>query len=126
MEKNHKLYLECIDPRRRQTPKGISRINYHWDLHQHRFATFYVKVVVEKPRVWTVEGFDADDEFDKTFLTAEELAKIAATSKPLVEAAEVKSKAYDERGRQYGSPKPHFLRRVAKKRWYITNYAQPF
>ena len=34
--------------------------------------------------------------------------------------------AYDERGRQYGSPKPRYLRRVEKGRWYITNYAQPF
>jgi len=126
MEKNHELYLDCIDPRRRETLKGIARINYHWDLHQHRFATFYVKVVVGKASVWTVEGFDANDEFDSIFLTEEERKKIAATAKPLVESAEVKSKAYDERGRQYGSPKPHFLRRVAKKRWYITNYEQPF
>jgi len=126
MEKNYKLFLDCIDPERRKTPTALSRINYHWDLHQQRFAKFYVKITVEKPRVWTVEGYDAENKFDGVFLTKEEREKIAATAKTLVEAAEVKSKAYDERGRQYGSPKPHFLKRVAKKRWYITDYAQPF
>lgn len=126
MERNYKLYLDCIDPDRRKTPKALSRINYHWDLHQQRFAKFYVKITVEKPKVWTVEGYDADDKFTTTFLTKEEREKIAATAKPLVEAAEVRSKAYDERGLQYGSPKPHFLKRVAKKRWYITDYAQQF
>ena len=126
MEKNHKLYLECIDPNRRKTPRGVSRINYHWDLHQKRFATLYVKIEVGKATVRVIKGFDPESKLDIIFLTPEERKKIAATSEPLVEEAEVKSKAYDERGRQYGSPKPHFLRRVAKKRWYIINYPQPF
>ena len=126
MEKNHTLYLDCIDPNRRKTPTALSRIDYHWDLHQHRFATFYVKVEPQKARTWVVEGYDPESKFDVIFLTPEERRRIAAASKPLVEAAEVKSKAYDERGRQYGSPKPFFLKRLAKTRWYITNYAQPF
>ncbi|NQT88485.1 hypothetical protein HQ560_17085 [bacterium] len=126
MERNHKLYLDCIDPERRKTPKGLSRINYHWDLHLHRFATFYVRVDVGEPKVRVLRGFDPGSEFDSIFLTPEERKKVAATSEPLLEEAFVTSKAYDERGRQYGSPKPHFLWRKAKKRWYIINYPQPF
>ena len=126
MEKNHKLYLECIDPARRKTPRGLSRIDYHWEHHQRRFATFYVRIKVEKATIRVLKGFDTGNSIETIFLTKEDREKIKKTSEPLVEEAEVKTRAYDERGRQYGSPKPHFLKRVAKARWYITNYPQPF
>ena len=125
-ERNHKLYLDCIDPARRNTPKALSRVDYHWELHQHRFATFYVHVKIEPAKISVVQGFDASSSVESAFLTEADKEKIKKTSEPLVEQAEVKSLAYDERGRQYGSPKPHFLKRSEKKRWYITNFDQPF
>ena len=45
---------------------------------------------------------------------------------PLLEQALLWTKAWDERGRQYGSPKPRYLRRYEKQRWYIADYAQQF
>jgi len=100
---------------------------YHWEWHQHRFATFYCHVTVGKATTRVLEGFDSGEgSVEDFFLTDEQKAKIKKHAKPLVEEAELKTTAYDERGRQYGSPKPRFFRRVEKKRWYITNYPQPF
>lgn len=125
-EKNYKLYLDCIDPRRRVTPKGSARIMYHWELHQKRFAKLYVHVVADKAKVRVLKGFSADDDLEGFFLTDDQKRTIRKRSGDLVEEAALFSRAYDERGLQYGSPKPHFLRRVDKKRWYIVNYPQPF
>lgn len=125
-EKNYPLFLDCIDPKWRQTPTALGRIMYHWDLHQHRFATFYVHVEVQEAYIMVIKGFDAGDDLESAFLTKEEQQDIKKTSEPLVEQAELKTVAYDERGRQYGSPKPRFLKRKEKGRWYITNYPQPF
>lgn len=126
-EKNYKLYLDCIDPDRRKTPTALSRIAYHWDLHQERFAKFYVHVTVGKAQIHVDKGFDPGaGGVEDYFLSDEEKAKIARHAETLVERAELKTKAWDERGRQYGSPKPRFLKRVDKKRWYITDFAQPF
>ncbi len=126
-EKNYPLYLDCIDPERRKTPKALSRIMYFWEWHQHRFATFYVHVIVGKAKVSVLRGFDmGKGSAGEFFLTPEERAKIKKHSEPLVEQAFLTSKAFDERGRQYGSPKPRFLKRVEKKRWYIVNFPQPF
>ena len=125
-EKNYPLYLDCIDPRRRKTPTGVDRCQYHWDWHQHRFATFYVLTKPELVKINVVEGFGQEGEVEDFFLTEEEKEEIRKVSGDLVEHAEVRSKAYDENGRQYGSPKTFYLRRVNKGRWYIMNYAQPF
>ncbi|MBM4037940.1 MAG: hypothetical protein FJ290_05445 [Planctomycetes bacterium] len=125
-EKNYPLYLECIDPRRRATPKGRDLCMYHWEWHQKRFAEFYCHVVVNPAKISVLQGFDESSTIEGAFLTKEDKEKIKATSEPLVEQAELTTVAYDERGRQYGSPKPRFFRRVEKKRWYITDFAQPF
>ena len=125
-EKNVKLYMDCIDPRRRATPKGRSRCMYHWDWHQKRFNEWYCLIKVGKAEVSVIQGYDEKSDLESRFLTEKDKAEIKKTSQPLVEHAELKTKAYDERGRQYGSPKPRFFRREEKKRWYITNYPQPF
>lgn len=126
-EKNYPLYLECIDPERRKTPKGMSLCMYHWEWHQKRFATFYCKVDIGEATTRVLQGLDmGDGNVESFFLTEEEKAKIAKHAPPLVEQGELRTTAFDERGRQYGSPKPRFLKRVDKGRWYITDYAQPF
>lgn len=125
-EKNYKLYLDCIDPARRGTGKALDLCMYHWEWHQHRFATFYCEVKVGKALTHVLKGFDEGDSLESKFLTEADKAKIKKTSEPLEEEAQVQTEAFDERGRQYGSPKPHVLKRVEKKRWYITNYPQPF
>ncbi|MBN1919444.1 MAG: hypothetical protein JW889_16225 [Verrucomicrobia bacterium] len=125
-EKNYPLYLDCIDPARRKTPIALDLCQYHWDWHQHRFATFYVLTMPEPATITVIEGFDEGGEVEDFFLTEEEKESIRKVSGDLVEQAEVRSRAYDENGRQYGSPKTFFLRRTNKGRWYIVNYAQPF
>ena len=126
-EKNYPLYLECIDPNRRKTKAGLSRCMYHWEWHQHRFATFYCRVDVDPASITVLEGFDTSaDSLKGRFLTDEERAKLKKVSMPLVEQALLRSRAFDERGKQYGSPKPRVLRRIEKRRWHIINYDQPF
>jgi hypothetical protein len=101
---------------------------YHWDWHQYRFANFYVHITVDKAKVRVLKGFDQGNRLEDFFLSSEQKEAVKKISEDLVEEATVFSKAFDERGRQYGSPKPHFLRRVggSKGRWYITNFPQPF
>lgn len=127
-EKNLELYKQCIDPRRQTGPRANSLLMYHWDWHQYRFATFYVHVVAEKAKIRVLKGFDTENRLEDFFLSDEQKETVKKVSEDLVEEATVFTKAYDERGRQYGSPKPHFLRRVggAKGRWYIVNFPQPF
>ena len=48
-EKNYPLFLGCIDPNRKKTKTALSRIRYFWDLHQERFARFYVHVSIAGP-----------------------------------------------------------------------------
>ena len=97
-EKNYKLYLACIDPRRQRTPLGSHRIMYHWEKHQWRFAKFYVHVMVDKAKTEVISGFDSDDSIEGFFLDdaqkqalkkrAGELVEIAfTTSGPTMNAA---------------------------------------
>ena len=127
-EKNIDLYRQCIDPRQQSSPRAVSLLMYHWDWHQHRFANFYVHVTVDKAKIKALKGYDASNRLEDFFLTADQKETVKKISEDLVEEATVFSKAYDERGRQYGSPKPHFLRRVGGStgRWYILNFPQPF
>lgn len=125
-EKNYKLYLDCITPERRATPTAIGLCAYHWDWHQYRFATFYALVKIDKPVVRVIKGVDDSDSVETFFLNEQERQKIKAHSGQLVEEASVVSKVYDEKGKQYGSPKTFVLRRTDKGRWYIVNFAQPF
>jgi hypothetical protein len=125
-EKNYPLFLDCIDPDRKKTKTALSRIRYFWDLHQERFAKFYVHVTVEPATIDVIKGFDANSDVDSFFLDKDQQEKVKDISGALVEEASLVTKAWDERGRQYGSPKPHYLKRVDKKRWYVTDYAQQF
>ncbi len=125
-EKNFDLFLDCIDPDRRKTRTGMSLIRYHWDLHLERFATFYVHVTTDKAEVEVLKGFDSGTGVEDFFLDEEQKEKIREISDVLVEQATVTSRAWNEKGRQYGSPKPHYLLRKNKERWYISNFEQPF
>jgi hypothetical protein len=125
-DKNYKLYTECIDPARRKGKYGSDLLMYHWEWHQHRFATLYCRVTVNEPKITVLQGFDDKDSLEGDFLTKDDKAKISKHSAPLVKWAELTTVAWDERGRQYGSPKPRHLRKVEDGRWYIVNYKQPF
>lgn len=127
-EKNFDLYLDCIDPARKETPTALSLVRYHWDWHQRRFAEFYchVTVVPGRSRVRVLKGYEPGKSDEDFFLTEEEKQKLRERSGPLVEEAVIWTKAWDERGVQYGSEKPHFLRRYGKKRWHISSYADPY
>jgi hypothetical protein len=127
-EKNLKLYLECIDPARQVGPRARDLLMYHWDLHQWRFGNLYVHVTVDPAKVTVRKGYDTGNDLESFFLTDDQKKTVERISEEMVEDAEVKSKAWDERGRQYGSPKPHFLKRTggSKGRWTINNFEQPF
>ena len=125
-ERNYALYLDCIDPDRRKTPKALSLIMYHWEWHQHRFARFYCHVTVNPATISVIQGLDEQDDLESQFLTEEDRAELRKHALPLVKRAELTTVAYDERGRQYGSPKPRLLKQTERGRWYIVNYAQPF
>lgn len=127
-EKNFDLYLDCIDPARKQTPTALSLIRYHWDWHQKRFAEFYchTTVIENRTSIRVLRGFDEGASDESFFLTEEEKKKLREQAGPLVEEAAVWTKAWDEKGVQYGSEKPHFLRRYDRKRWYISSYSDPY
>lgn len=127
-EKNFELARSLVWPSRQTGPRSLDRFEYHWDWHQHRFRTFYVHVTADEPKIEVLKGHDAGDDVEDFFLTDEQKARVARISEEKLEQATVWTKAWDERGRQYGSPKPRFLRRAggAKGRWYVYNYEQPF
>jgi len=127
-EKNFELAKSLVWPNRLSGPRALDLFEYHWDWHQHRFRTFYVHVTAEEAKIEVQKGYDDSNDLEGFFLTDEQKAKVASISEEKVEEATVWSKAWDERGRQYGSPKPHFLRRVGgpKGRWYLLNYEQPY
>ncbi len=126
-EKNYPLYLDCIEPNYRQTPIARSLCLYHWDWHQHRFATMYCHVKIAPAKVRVVKGVDeGEGNIENKFLNPEQLAELKKRSGQTIREAELSSQAFDELGKQYGSPKPRYFRKVDDGRWYILNYAQPF
>lgn len=125
-EKNYDLFLDCIDPKRVGTRSEKSLLRYHWDLHLERFARFYVHVEADEATIEVLKGFDSGTGVEDFFLDEEQKEKIREISGELVEQATVVTRAWDENGRQYGSPKPHYLVRRDKGRWYIDNFEQPF
>ncbi|NQS72553.1 MAG: hypothetical protein HQQ73_10460 [Desulfobulbaceae bacterium] len=126
-EKNIDLYLKCIDPARLEGRYGEAMVKgFHWDLHQARFRKHYVAVTFDEPRIVVNKGFDEGDDADSYFLSdsqKETARKIQGTK---VEYAYVDCKAWDENGRQYGSPKEYTLKRVDGGRWMIETYDIPF
>lgn len=127
-EKNRELWLACIDPDRKKGSRAGSLLDYHWGWHQLRFARFYVHVTAEKAEVEVASGHDETDAYDAFFLTEGQRSTAARIAGEKVERATVWTRAWDERGRQYGSPKPRFLKRTggAAGRWYVVNFEQPF
>ena len=122
-EKNYDLYLDCIDPERRQNPVQESLVVYHWDLHQERFHGEYVHAFVnpDKTEINVVKGYD-DNSIDTFFLDEDEQAKIKAAYGEKEEEAIVQTSAIDKNGKHIGSPASHILRRVGNVRWYISSY----
>ncbi|MBN2235042.1 MAG: hypothetical protein JW706_07825 [Opitutales bacterium] len=128
-EKNYPLYLDCIDPARLKTRTARQLAQYHWDLHQERFAGLYVAIRPDPPRIHTLRGVDLSENSDDpriTFLSSSQKEVLRLRSGPLVKEAELTTRAFDERGQQYGSPKPRYLRRIDSGQWYIDNFEQPF
>lgn len=126
-EKNFDLYLKCIDAARLEGRYGENLVkSFHWDLHQVRFRKHYVTVTFDEPRIVVAQGFDEGDDPDSYFLSdsqKETARKIQGTK---IEYAYVDCKAWDENGRQYGSPKEYTLKRVDGGRWMIVTYDIPF
>lgn len=122
-EKNYNLYLDCIDPERRESPIQQSLLLYHWDLHQERFHGEYVHAFVEEDKTVTrvIQGYD-DNSIDTFFLDEEEQAKIKEAYGEKEEEAIVQTHAIDKNGKQIGSPARHTLRRMGDGRWYIASY----
>ena len=122
-EKNYDLYLDCIDPERKENPIQQDLITYHWDLHQERFHGEYVHAFVDADKTVTrvIQGYD-DNSIDSFFLDDDEQAKIKEAYGEKEEEALVQTHAIDKNGKQIGSPVKHTLRRVGSGRWYISSY----
>lgn len=126
-EKNFDLYLECIDPSRRQNPTQMDLINYYWDLHQERFHNEYIhaNILAEKTVIKVTKGFD-DNDLDNFFLDEEEIGKLKKASGEKEEEATVETAAIDKNGKQLGTPVKHTLKRAEGGRWYVFNYELRF
>ena len=126
-EKNHKLYLECIDPDRRKGDYGKDESErYFWDLHQERFHGEYVHATFSKPVIKVQQGFDKGNSLENFFLDDDDKKTLERIGGELVEEAVVESRAYDKNGKQLGTPHEHHLRRRGGGRWYIVDYQVRF
>lgn len=123
-EKNYDLYLECIDPDRKETEVQKSLLLYHWDLHQERFHGEYVHAEVdpEMTKITVAEGYDDKGDLDAYFLSQEEQKEIQSLYGEKVEYASVQTIAYDSNGKQLGSPNSRKLIRTNGGRWYVHDY----
>ena len=125
-EKNFDLYLDCISPDRKMTPTAISLIKYHWDLHQGRFLHEYIHATFGKPKIYTTGGFDESNDQENFFLDDQQKDVLRKTQGESVQRAEVESRAYDQNGKQLGSPHPHYLIKKGAGRWYVDDYTTRF
>ncbi len=126
-EKNFDLYMNCIDPSRRQSPTQMDLVNYYWDLHQERFHGEYIhaNVDAEKTEIKVTKGFD-NNSIDNFFLDDDDIAKIQKASGDKEEEATVQTVALDKNGKQLGRPIKHTLKRTNNGRWYVFNYELRF
>lgn len=126
-EKNYDLYLDCIDPERRDTPVQKDLVNYYWDLHQERFHNEYIHAVINSDStvIRTTKGFDETSP-DLFYLHEDEIAKLRAAAGDTEEEAIVQTAGIDKNGKQLGSPANHTLKRVNGGRWYISLYEVRF
>ncbi|MCF0253136.1 MAG: hypothetical protein HUK26_02225 [Duodenibacillus sp.] len=118
-EKNYELYRACISPEWEQD------VAYHWDLHQRRFAREYVAVVFDKGVVTQVKGAPGAGDVRDFFLGQDDKARLGKMLGEQVLHAVVKSRAYDENGRQL-NPQEHRLVKKGSGRWYVDTYAVRF
>ena len=125
-EKNYGLYEDCIDPERRKTDLAEDLIRYHWDRHQERFHGQYIHASFGKAKIRVVKGFDQGNELMNFFLDEKQKATLAKRGGEKLEEALVESRAYDNDGKQLGSPHPHKLIRRNGGRWYVEDYAARF
>ena len=119
-EKNFDLYLECIDPEKKEGNMAISKLKYLWDSQQHLFATEYVHVEIyqiDKPIVLSGGVIQADVE--NFFMEEDEKNELQKSAEPLIEEVCVKVRIYNKLGRIVQRPEPVWLRRTEKNRWYI-------
>ena len=123
-EKNYELYRDCIQEERRQTPIQESLLLYHWDLHQERFHGEYVhaNVVPEETKITVIKGYSDESGLDSYFLSSEEQQKIASRFGEKIEYASVQTVAFDQDGKQLGSPVKRNLIRKNGGRWYVRDY----
>ena len=125
-EKNFKLYEDCIDPERRETEAAEDLLRYHWDLHQERFHGQYIHASFDKAKISVVKGYDDSNDLMNFFLDAKQKETLAKRGGVKIEEAVVESRAYDNDGKQLGSPHPHKLVRRGGGRWYVEDYAARF
>ncbi len=125
-EKNYELYLDCINPERKETPTAQSLIKYHWDLHQERFMREYVHATFGEAKVSVSKGFDENNEQENFFLDDEQKDILRKTQGEMVQRASVESKAFDQNGKQVGSPHAHSLVKHGSGRWYVDEYSIRF
>ncbi|MBP3730584.1 MAG: hypothetical protein J6I40_03830 [Mailhella sp.] len=125
-EKNYALYEKCIDPERRETDIAEDRLRYHWDLHQERFHGQYIHASFDKAKISVVKGFDEGNDLMNFFLDDKQKATLTKIGGTKIEEAIVESRAYDDNGKQLGSPHPHKLVRRGGGRWYVEDYAARF
>lgn len=125
-EKNYALYCDCIDPERRKNDVAQDLLRYHWDLHQERFHREYVHAEFGKAKITVQKGFDDSNELENFFLDDDQKNALKKIGGVKVETAVVESKAYDENGKQLGTPHPHRLVRRGGGRWYVDEYEPRF
>lgn len=123
-EKNYDLYVDCIQPERRQNPTQEGHLIYFWDLHQERFHGEYVHadVVPDATTITVVKGYSDSSGLESYFLSAEERKKIEEKYGDKVEYASVQTVAFDKNGKQLGSPVRRNLIRTNGGRWYVRDY----
>ena len=126
-EKNYPLYLDCINPARKENPVQQSLLTYHWDLHQERFHGEYVhaNINADKTVIRVLKGYD-DQSIDNFFLDDDEQNKIKQAYGEKEEEAIVQTAAFDKNGKQIGSPSSHICKRTGSGRWYIDSYESRF
>jgi hypothetical protein len=124
-EKNFPLFLKLIDPARLKTPTALSRAEYHWELHQHRWHTYYAHAELGEAQIEVLKGFDPGGDAGSWLLDEKQKAEIEKHAEELLELATIWVKFYDERGRQVGQPWPFFLRRYGKNRWVAQSPSMP-
>lgn len=125
-EKNYKLYCDCIDPERQKNDIGQDLLRYHWDLHQERFHREYVHATFGDAKITVQKGFDDSNDLENFFLDDSQKDTLKKISGVKIEEATVESKAFDENGKQLGTPHPHKLIRRGGGRWYVEDYAPRF